>query len=174
MSTQPYNFDQQSAQRIANMVRNAERTAGAGSPLPPTAITRTPPWYAKLTSQSAGTPGHYCWTMVDLVNGAWTERAPRVFDSSCSAVDLNKASGLASGTIVLMGWAGYSTTATPDDPATAPPSGATGDTDLKSTVGPYPCFIFAAGDSLPAPGLTRQVLQLDDNLKAVWDWLQTP
>ena len=27
---------------------------------------------------------------------------------------------------------------------------------------------------LPPPGLPRQVLQLDDNKNAVWDWVQTP
>jgi hypothetical protein len=37
-----------------------------------------------------------------------------------------------------------------------------------------PVYTLMQMGPLPPPGLARQVLQLDDNLKAVWDWLQTP
>jgi hypothetical protein len=137
-----YNFDQQSAQRIVRAVRTVERTAGATTPGARPMPGATGPFYAKIVGESTSKPGNYSWKVVDRVNGAWVDRTPRVFDSGCSAVELNGTTGLAVGTVVRAAWAGELTAAYPTDPSPAPAAAGGNDTDLKVGAKPWPSFLF--------------------------------
>ena len=155
-----FNFDKQGVQRIVKTVRNAERTAGAGSPPPTHPVNRATSWYAQIVGESKTKLGYYSWTTVDpstvspgifwqnhpgvsYYPGLFVERTPRVFDSGCSACDINHASGVAPGTIVRMSFGGYAPNASPTDPAPAPAAAGAGDVDVKVSSGTsYPVYLF--------------------------------
>ena len=165
-------FDPQSATRISQVVKRVEQAGPPRTPAGP-AVLPSASFYAKLVGASSSKPGSYSWTIVDLVNGTWTERTPRIFDSSCSATELNGATGLTTATITLMVFQGYTTAAPPTDPSPAPVAAGSGDVDLNSTGGSntsFPTYVFAAG-LLPPGGVKYQVvMRIDDAGTAGWDY----
>ena len=112
-------FDAQSAARIAKVVRNAERTAGASTPLPTINAGLSSYFWIKLGTEDPNNPGRYQWTKQDwnvTISGIGFKDSTLGGTSDTtnySARDANKTSGL-KGVIVEARFYGYDTNSPPN------------------------------------------------------------
>ncbi len=142
-------FDMPTARRVVAATRTVERSPRPPAGGPPSAFGGSGLYYAKIVGESTAKPGHYSWKIIDRDDGDWVDRDPRVFDSGCSAMELNGATGIAADTVVRLWWVGETTDPYPTDPSPAPDAAGDDDTDVKVTDTPYPAFMFEVGGALP-------------------------
>jgi hypothetical protein len=112
-STSGVNFDPTSAQRIANVVRDYERTEGLTLPLATNGNPIKSLFWVQLGGEDSTEPGNYNWIKQDIKNGTFQSSSPAISDSSnYSAEEANQISGL-TGLYVQLQFAGYDSDNTP-------------------------------------------------------------
>jgi hypothetical protein len=107
------NFDQQSAKRIAKVVRDYERKIGAGTPRPSAVIPPPQRFWVQLQTESSENPGQYNWKKSDFVAAVFQDSSPLVQDNThYSAHEVNETSGLSTEYVELT-FSGYDTSTNP-------------------------------------------------------------